>query len=413
MITRKTIITDDVDFKNASGLICRLASSFDVSLTPDDLLFFDIETTGLSADSSYLYLIGCMYLENGEVVLEQFFSEGIREEELLIHAYDSLLSVHPVPVHFNGSTFDLPYIEKKRRLLGIEPPVRDGDGTGFDIYRSLHPFKAFLGTGSMSQKSLERYCGLQREDVYDGGELIVFYNRYIAARRLESLRERTSASGESYIPGADTGLTRAGTETSAQLLETLLLHNYEDVLNMPVIARLLALPALVSGSYSIENASPAENGLLTLRLRPDFTQLMEAFHRPHFCQCHQDSTIRADFAEGLCTFEIPVEELELKLFYPDYRNYYYLPAEDSIVPKTIGDFMDKSLRERCKAENCCTKHTLRFIPLPGELSKKETIPFKVFKRYYSDRYAYVDLAEIMSTPEYMNMYASRLVKSMK
>ena len=58
----------------------------------EKLLFFDIETTGLSADSSFLYLIGCLYTEGGELILSQFFSEGINEEARLIAEFDKLLS---------------------------------------------------------------------------------------------------------------------------------------------------------------------------------------------------------------------------------------------------------------------------------------------------------------------------------
>ena len=40
---------------------------------PADTLLFDIETTGLSADTSYLYLIGAICLEEGEPTLLQWF----------------------------------------------------------------------------------------------------------------------------------------------------------------------------------------------------------------------------------------------------------------------------------------------------------------------------------------------------
>lgn len=34
---------------------------------PDQLLFFDIETTGLSAEHSRLYLIGCVFYRKNEI----------------------------------------------------------------------------------------------------------------------------------------------------------------------------------------------------------------------------------------------------------------------------------------------------------------------------------------------------------
>ena len=275
MIIRRTPITEKQDFLSASELICALSGvsahiandgtapvSEAAGITPGDLLFFDIETTGLSADTSFLYLIGCMYLEDGEPVLSQFFSEGIGEEGMLIDEFDRLLASHPVPVHFNGATFDIPYLDKKRRRLGL--PLQDMHG-GFDIFRALKPYKALLGTGSMSQKRLELYLGVDRRDMYDGGRLIEVYNRYIAMRRLETLRKNADSV---YIANASSGLTLAGPESSDELLELLFLHNFEDVLYMPKVASLLALPAFIDGGYNVSSCEKTKEGELIITLLP-------------------------------------------------------------------------------------------------------------------------------------------------
>ena len=148
MIIRRTPALNKYEFLSAARLIGALSSCGGTQVSPEELLFFDIETTGLSVDTSYLYLIGCMYLDDGEPVLSQFFSEGIAEENLLIEEFDRLLAVHPVPVHFNGSGFDIPYIEKKRTKLGLpHPDMREG---GFDIYKSLKPYKTLLDVAEAS-----------------------------------------------------------------------------------------------------------------------------------------------------------------------------------------------------------------------------------------------------------------------
>ena len=41
----------------------------------EDLLFFDIETTGFSGDYSNLYLIGCTYYKDGGWRLIQWFAD--------------------------------------------------------------------------------------------------------------------------------------------------------------------------------------------------------------------------------------------------------------------------------------------------------------------------------------------------
>ena len=47
---------------------------------PKDILFFDIETTGLSPKTSSLYLIGCAYYGDDGWHLRQFFANEKNEE---------------------------------------------------------------------------------------------------------------------------------------------------------------------------------------------------------------------------------------------------------------------------------------------------------------------------------------------
>ena len=53
----------------------------------NDILFLDIETTGFSAKSSNLYLIGCSYYEDGEWQLIQWLAENYEEENEVLKAF--------------------------------------------------------------------------------------------------------------------------------------------------------------------------------------------------------------------------------------------------------------------------------------------------------------------------------------
>lgn len=408
MIIRRTPALNKCEFLSAARLIGALSSFEGTQTSPEELLFFDIETTGLSADTSFLYLIGCMYLEDGEPVLSQFFSEGIAEESMLIEEFDKLLEAHPIPVHFNGATFDIPYIEKKRSKLGLpHPDMHDG---GFDIYKSLKPCKTLLGTGSMSQKRLELFCGIDRRDMYDGGKLIEVYNRYIAMRRLEFLRAKTDSV---YVANASTGLTAAGPESSDELLELLFLHNFEDVLYMPQVAQLLSLPAFIAGGYTLSSCEKTEKGELNITLLPEFEAADIVLRGARSCSCNPSSIMRLCLEDGRFVLNIPVVTEELKLFYPDYKNYFYLPAEDSAIHKSLGSFLNSSYREKCKADNCYTRHALEFIPLAGEIKKNDVIPFRVFKRYYSDKFGYVSADEILGNAEFTLLYVRRMLENLR
>ncbi|MDF2590222.1 MAG: hypothetical protein K0S41_4065, partial [Anaerocolumna sp.] len=79
----------------------------------EDILFFDIETTGLSASTSYLYLIGCMFYKNKTWNIVQWFADDMNSEALLIESFYQKLKSYKRLIHFNGSGFDIPFIIKK------------------------------------------------------------------------------------------------------------------------------------------------------------------------------------------------------------------------------------------------------------------------------------------------------------
>lgn len=53
----------------------------------EEILFFDIETTGFSGDHSRLYLIGCSFYRNNCWHLRQWFADTPESEEDLLHAF--------------------------------------------------------------------------------------------------------------------------------------------------------------------------------------------------------------------------------------------------------------------------------------------------------------------------------------
>ena len=117
---------------------------------PADTLLFDIETTGLSADTSYLYLIGAICLEAGEPTLIQWFCDEYSEEKEVLTFFRDFLKDYTHPVHYNGTGFDIPYLNKKfkRHCLSyaIDPE------TATDIYKQLLPFKKYTDFPNFKQK---------------------------------------------------------------------------------------------------------------------------------------------------------------------------------------------------------------------------------------------------------------------
>lgn len=87
-------------------------------LSPDEVVFLDIETTGLGADSP-LFLIGTMECSEQGFLFRQYFARRYAEEPSVIAAASEKLAQTSVLVTFNGKSFDLPFIESRAAAHGV------------------------------------------------------------------------------------------------------------------------------------------------------------------------------------------------------------------------------------------------------------------------------------------------------
>lgn len=79
---------------------------------PTSLLFFDLETTGLSS-ATPIFLIGTLRCTGEDFLITQFFARDYTEEKTMLHAFAELAHTHSALVTFNGKTFDLPYVRDR------------------------------------------------------------------------------------------------------------------------------------------------------------------------------------------------------------------------------------------------------------------------------------------------------------
>ena len=172
----------------------------------EGILFIDIETTGLSPRNSDLYMIGTGFWENGKWVIRQFFGENAQEEEKVLSEFSDFSRSFTKVVHFNGDRFDIPFLQSKYEEHKLTDPF--GRLESFDLYKWVKPYKKQLGLPDCKQKTIERFLKIDREDEYDGGKLIAVYKDYEESR-------------------------------SSELLQLLLLHNFEDVKGMMRMAPIL------------------------------------------------------------------------------------------------------------------------------------------------------------------------------
>lgn len=97
--------------------------AFPASLRPEDILFLDTETTGLSGGvGTVAFEIGVGYFAPTGFVVEQFLMHDYPEEAAMLRALDALMQRFTVLCTFNGRTFDVPLLRSRFLMNRIAHP---------------------------------------------------------------------------------------------------------------------------------------------------------------------------------------------------------------------------------------------------------------------------------------------------
>lgn len=344
--------------QKAEGLCPEQNYPLDKIAPLDKILFLDIETTGFTAQSSTLYLIGCAYRQDDCWHIIQWFAANPDEEKELLTAFFGFASSYTHLIHFNGNNFDLPYLKQKCAQHNL--PFSFDGFEGVDIYRRMAGCKALLKLENCKQKTLESFLHINREDIFNGGELISVYHQYVK-------------------------------EPDDFGFQALTLHNADDMRGMLRLIPILAYPDLLhqkpkvtkaqANHYSDYHGERHQELILTLKLSSPLPLPVSASKY----NCY----FSAEGARG--SLRIPILEAELKYFYSGYQDYYYLPAEDVALHKSVASFVDKEHRQKATAATCYSRKYASYLPQWTLLFE----PF--FKKDYASKEMYFELTEEFKT----------------
>ncbi len=323
-------------------------------LFTEDTLFFDIETTGFSPANTEVYLIGCASRNGNSIQIDQYFSECPEDEFVILKHFLKFMKSFQTIITFNGIGFDIPYIKAKCDSYGLKEDFSSKDY--IDLFKIVSSMKFLLKLPSYKQKSLETFLGIDRNDTFSGGELINVYKEYVS------------------MP----------TEYQMFFLKQ---HNYEDVLGMLNLLPVLSYRNFLEGGYSITEVysntyTDFEGHLqkeLVFSLENDVELPKAVSYRYENCYltCHSK----------ISKLSIQLCEDELKFFFKDYKDYYYLPAEDTAIHKDVASFVEKEFRKKATASTCYTKKTSIFLP------QYQPVMEPAFFKNHKDKVSYFELTE--------------------
>ena len=158
----------------------------------------------------------------------------------------------------------------------------------------------------MKQPCMEEFLGI-KDRIYDNGkECIKLYKDFLKKR-------------------------------DAFTADEILGHNLEEVLGLGRIFDMLGYLCIYDGDYEVTYSEfDGDNLILKLKL---------------------PCTLPQEFSNGNTDFYLTGKDEEinliikttngkLKQYYADYKDYYYLPEEDTVIPKSLGSGIDRKHRER-------------------------------------------------------------------
>lgn len=337
----------------------------------EDILFIDIETTGFLSSSSAIYLIGCAFYRENNWIIKQFFASDLEDESKILSSFFDFAKNFHFLIHYNGNTFDLPFIKNKAEKYGLNNTIENMDG--IDIYRRINTYRNFLKLPDCKLKTIELYLNIERDDTYSGGELISVYSDYIASRDYD-------------------------------LYHKLMLHNSDDMKGMLEILPILSYVDLFcdkltatkvsASSYKDINGVPRNELMINVGFESKLPNPISFMGKGCYFKAENNSG----------TLIVPIYEEELKYFYANYKDYYYLPLEDTALHKSIATYVDKEYRKQAKASNCYTRKIGKFLPQYTIIRQ----PF--FKREYDSQDTFFEMTDdLKHDREFFSDYASSLL----
>lgn len=331
---------------------------------PKDICLFDIETTGFTAETTTLYLIGCGYFDDGKWKIIQWFNDDGNSEKLIIEEFLRFLKGYKYLLNYNGDGFDIPYIQKKINNYNI--PIPFDEQESIDLYKQIRGFKEILHLDNLKQKTIEKFLGINRLDKYSGGDLIKVYQDYL-------------------VKNNDTAKT------------LLLQHNYEDIEGLMCCYSMMSYVKFKAGCVKVKKMSVIGTKLI-FSIELDYPLMKRITTGTN------GIVITGMGTEG--TINVPIISEQMLFFFDNYKEYYYLPAEDMAVHKSVATFVDKNYREQAKKENCYLKRNGHFI------TQINNGIISGYKKSYQDSETYIELVDsFLKDLDMVNAYARHVIQT--
>ena len=201
----------------------------------------------------------------------------------------------------------------------------------------------------------------------------------------------------------------------------LLLHNREDIQNLPALFSFLAYENIFQGNVHFQRAEILESEeIKNIKYHHQTKNPLETAHLElesslQIKKLELEEEQKSRTAKKLCLqyylpspvpvplilapknylleikdkflfLTVPLYQGELCYFFKDYKDYEFIPSEDRAVHKSLASMYPKEMREKAKASTAYQKMKTSFLPVFQEREK-------VFKKTYQDKNCFIPFKE--------------------
>ncbi len=162
--------------------------SFPEKISPEDILFLDTETTGLSGGvGTIAFQIGVGYFTSSGYIVEQFLMHDYPEEPAMLQTLNALMKRYPILCTFNGHTFDVPLLKSRflmNRISDANIPAIHADV----LYPARRLWKLRLKSCTLWNLE-QQLLNVTREDDLPGALVPQTYFQYLKDGQFEPLKK--------------------------------------------------------------------------------------------------------------------------------------------------------------------------------------------------------------------------------
>lgn len=271
------------------------------------ILFLDIETSGLNKQNDTIISIGILYLgTHKQPTLKHWFLENKEEEKSLLESFLLFLCNYDTIYTYNGKGFDYPFLLSRMHYHNLD--------TSPFLSLKLIDTKECLKHFARNRMALETMLHFKRQSSTSGKEVIKLYRTYLDCHNT--------------------------------IYSALIIKRQEDELRS-----LLAFYELYDMLLNFSNFKYVE-------CKETSDALAMTFQSPVPFTHSFDGTafdLHFSYQEGshLLYLTLPLIHTTLKHYLEPSKDYYYIESQGQLMHKSLAQFIPASLRRRATKEECC------------------------------------------------------------